>query len=139
MRSTELLRKVPVVPYFPGLYYWDKDEITIGDNTTREHRFFGSINTPTLGTDNVQDLFMYRSFYSKQTSQSDNTSTSPPKQKDNKKEEDLDDPEVAKKKLAELVEKKRKLNQQQAQKEDQQKKLVKTKESVRQRINKKIT
>lgn len=59
----ELLKKAPVVPYFPGLFYWGKDEIELGDGVEREHRFLGTSSAPTIDAKSVRDLTMRKTVY----------------------------------------------------------------------------
>lgn len=120
----ELLKTVPVVPYFPGLFYWDKEEVGIGNGVNREHRFFGSIAPPTLPTQSFDDVFMCRSYYSPKPPTPEKTDAN----NNSKPVEDEEySPEKTKQKLAELVEKKRKLNQLQKVQEQQQKQMKKKK------------
>ncbi len=121
-----------VVPYFPGLYYWDKNEIALGSDVGREHRFFGLLGAPTVETNSVKDLFMFRSFYPTQKVETSKDTAKLPAVSNEE-----DSLEETGKKLQVLVEKKRKLLSQQKEQENVLKKKKKN-ESARARIKQKL-
>jgi len=59
----DLLKTAPVVSFFPGLFYWDKSEIDLGNGVEREHRFLGNSDAPILETKNMNEIFLRQTYY----------------------------------------------------------------------------
>ena len=86
LKREALLNKIPKIEYFSGLDYWDKDVVTIGDQTERVSSMYGTINPPELETKSL-DVFQRKSYYTTQTpiKANNNGNINNQKQRSNKK------------------------------------------------------
>ncbi|KAF2078372.1 hypothetical protein CYY_000356 [Polysphondylium violaceum] len=62
-RIEDLLKRAPVVPANPTLFYWGEKEIEIGSGVQREHRFLGESDAPTISMSAFQSLNQMTAIY----------------------------------------------------------------------------